>query len=375
MLKIDLLPPRVPRTRANKKLLAALGLLLILALLGNGFMLLNLDTKLKGAKADLEDAQKRANVVRDVEKKTGEISGRLKPIADKVKFIRQADECGYPYWDRFYEIAEYIYGGAELHMFGIMAQGAGGLVGEGDPEALYHVSGPSGTDCGFAVTVKNPNECGRFILNLIRCPELSEIRISGDLPDGRLVMASWPQILLEWNLPPISLPFSTSQLQGLQLPGVGGGGMGGGMGGEGMAGGMPGEGMGGGMPGEGAGGPGMMGGGPGGGGGMGGMMGGGQGVTGLMPQPRLDESIDLLVTCQLNRPVRVPSPPGVGAGAAAPGAAPGGPGAPGAMPGEMPGGPPGGGMPGEAAGGPPGGGPPGGAPGAGDEEEAVEDEE
>jgi len=319
VLKIDLLPARIPRARTNKRILALLGLVLIAALLGFGFLMTTTQAKLAAANEELQKATEEANKVTAIENETQAIRARLQPIADKVKFCEQADECGYPYWERFYAINEFIYGGAEMRFFGIMSRNAPGLVGDGSPEALYHVSGPAGTDCAFAVRVKNTNEFARFILNLIRCPEISDIRIQGSVPPGRVIAAQWPRILQQWNLPNLGIP--TGSIQGLNLgagaAGAPAGGAPGGMpGGEappsevpGAAGGAP-------TPGAGAGG----------------------GAVGLAPQPRLDGSIDILVTCQLVHPILVPQPPGGAAGAPAAGAGPGpaGPG-PAAGPGPGPG--------------------------------------
>lgn len=376
MLRIDLLPPGVRRARTNKKLLALIVLLLVPVALGVLFYATTLQSKLTGLQADYTKVKEEADKVRATEAETGGIRGRLQPIADKISFIRQADECGYPYWERFFEIAEYIYGGAELRFFGIMAHAAGGLVGGGDPEALYQQTGPSGgsPDCAFGVTVKNANECARFMLNIIRCPEVSNLRISGTIPSGRAIAAKWPQILQQWNLPSLG-GIPTMNVEGLSFSGGGGGGGAAGGGMPGMEGGampagdmgaMPG-GPGGGMPG-----------GPGGDMGMGGRggMGGGGGAASSVVQPRLDGSIDLLITCQLNKPIMVPSPPGLGGAAAAGGMGAGGMMGPGGGMGSMPGGDMGGmpggagGPPGGGAGGPPGGeaaaGPPGGG-GGGDE--------
>lgn len=315
MLKIDLLPARIPRARTNKKILALLGLLLIAALLGFGFLMTTAQTKLAAANVELQKATEEANKVTAIESETQAIQSRLQPIADKVKFCEQADECGYPYWERFFAINEFIYGGAEMRFFGIMSRNAPGLVGDGSPEALYHQAGPAGTDCAFAVRVKNTNEFGRFILNLIRCPEISDIRIQGAVPGGRVITARWPQILQQWNLPNFGIP--TGAIQGLAL----------GAGAPAAAGGAPG-----GMPGEGAMGPGgepmpaEVSGGP-----MGGAPGGGAAPSGLTLQPRLDGSVDILVTCQLVHPIMVPQP--ASGAAAAPAAAGPGPAGPGPGPG------------------------------------------
>lgn len=345
VLKIDLLPARIPRARTNKKILALLGLLLIAALLGFGFLMTTAQAKLAAANEELQKATEEANKVTAIENETQAIQARLQPIADKVKFCEQADECGYPYWERFYAINEFIYGGAEMRFFGIMARNAPGLVGDGSPEALYHVSGPAGTDCAFAVRVKNTNEFARFILNLIRCPEISDIRIQGSVPAGRVITARWPQILQQWNLPNFGIP--TGSIQGLNLGAGGGAPAGaapGGMpGGEALASEAPGGG-GGGVP-----------------------MGGGAATpaAGVAAQPRLDGSIDILVTCQLVHPILVPQPASGAAAAPAGGAGPGAPG-----PGPGPAGPSAGeGPPPSEGGGGGGSAPPPKAKGGGGEEE------
>ena len=162
MLRVDLLPVRIPRARTNRVLLVAILVLLGASVLGVLGMVGQKTAELNRANDELTQQKTAADAVRAVESETGTVQGRLKPIADKIKFIDQADECGYPYWERFAEVNEYIYGGAQVHWFGIQAHPASGLVGDGSPEALYNVSGGMGTDCAFAVTVKNPNEFGRF---------------------------------------------------------------------------------------------------------------------------------------------------------------------------------------------------------------------
>ncbi|MCE5216422.1 hypothetical protein LLH03_05235 [bacterium] len=313
-----------------------MGLLLAAAVLGFGFLFTTLQTSIGRKNQELADATKLADEVRKLESEVSAKKGRLQPIADKVAFIDQADECGYPYFDRMYKILEFIYGGAELRFFGIMAHNSGGLVGDGSREALYHVGGPAGSvDCAFGVRIKNTNEFGRFILNLIRCPEITDVRISGAVPAGRVVAARWPQILQQWNLPYFGIP--TGALQGLSLGGGGGA--------QGAAGGAPEGGMPtgaeAGSPSEASGMPTE----PGAGGGPA-AMGGAAAMQALSVQPALDGSIDVLVTCQLVHPIMVPQP---ASGAAA---------APAGGPGGAPGGAPAG------AGGPPGGAPPGGEAGA-----------
>ena len=313
-IKIDLLPKSVKYARVNKVLLIAVVAALAVGLLALGSM----DAKLRG---DIADAEKRletvtaeAQAVQSLETQVATNRSRLKPIADKVQFIEAADECGYVYWERFYSVIEYIYGGAELHFFAILGQPfQPSNVTDFSPEALFHLAPAGSTDCAFAVTVKNPNEFARFMLNLMRCPEISDIQVTGSVPSGRVIAAQWPVMLQQWNLPQFQMPTFNFPLAGVTGGGAGGGG---GMGGAGMdmggGPGMGGPGMGGGME---------MGGGP-------GMGGGGAGAgAGVAQQPRLDAPIEVLITCRLAKSVGIPMPPqGAAAGGAAPAGGMGGPG-------------------------------------------------
>ena len=332
-IKIDLLPKSVKYARVNKVLLIAVVAALAVGLLALGSM----DAKLRG---DIADAEKRletvtaeAQAVQSLETQVATNRSRLKPIADKVQFIEAADECGYVYWERFYSVIEYIYGGAELHFFAILGQPfQPSNVTDFSPEALFHLAPAGSTDCAFAVTVKNPNEFARFMLNLMRCPEISDIQVTGSVPSGRVIAAQWPVMLQQWNLPQFQMPTFNFPLAGVT---GGGPGMGGGM---------------------------EMGGGP-------GMGGGGAGAgAGVAQQPRLDAPIEVLITCRLAKSVGIPMPPqGAAAGGAAPAGGMGGPGMGGpGMGGPGMGGPEmGGGMPGPGGPGGGGGAPPGAPAGGG----------
>jgi hypothetical protein len=408
VLKIDLLPARVLRARSNRVTLVLLALVLVCVVAGLAFVYLGAKQKVGKANEELAKVTTLAQEVDKITAETSTIAGRLKPIADKIAFIAQADECGYPYWDRFYEVNEYIYGQAQVLAFAIAADKApAGPVGDGTPEALYNLSGPGGsTDCGFLVYMKDGRDLARFILNMIRCPVLSDIRFMSFSGGGGAASFDVGQgLAIRQDM--VSLAPPTTSGGGQAAPGAAGagaragagpgamggappgggvggpGGMGGGMAGGpaamaggaagamgagmggGMAGGMPGGMPGGGM---GAGAPGGMMGGP------GGAAGGGRGAAAATggatysvslprPQPQLLRPIVLAVTGKLARPIRVPQPPAGGGGAAAGGGAAGGMGggmmggmgggmgAPGGMSGGMPGGVAGPGAPGGSAGG------------------------
>jgi len=126
--------------------LVLLALVLVCVVAGLAFVYLGAKQKVGKANEELAKVTTLAQEVDKITAETSTIAGRLKPIADKIAFIAQADECGYPYWDRFYEVNEYIYGQAQVLAFAIAADKApAGPVGDGTPEALYNLSGPGGS--------------------------------------------------------------------------------------------------------------------------------------------------------------------------------------------------------------------------------------
>lgn len=290
MLKVDLLPAHYTVARRNKKVI----ILSIPMLVGVGLawllVMVSMNSTIAKIQAEYDDTKTQADVVRKLQGETEAKKGELAPIQAKVDFILAADKSGGQFWERFHQINRYIYDRALVTSFSITP-----------PDSV-----------SFNVTLDTTEDAGRFILNLIRCPYITGISISGSPSQG-------------------------GQIQG--LGGTAAAGAPGGGGPEGMPGGPPGA-----MPGAPGAPPGMPGGAPGGG----------------APAPSGPGPITFSVTAKLVQPLSIPTPPsaGGGGGAAGPEGMPGGP--PGA-PGGPPGGP--GGPPGAGPGGPPGGpGGPGGAP-------------
>jgi len=300
LLKIDLLPSHFAAARAAKSMLVVMVLVLLLTILGCFGMLMMKNSELAQVTREHEDWKQKADEVRGLETKAGAKEALAAPIDAKVTFIEDADGCGEQWFDALEKVNRYIYAQARVTAISIRA-----------PNIVH-----------FEVDVPDTTACGRFVLNLIRCPDISGIRVGGAPPSGEGIGPN-------------------ARASG----GGGGAAMGGmpGMGEPGM-GGMPG-GPPGGMPG----GPGM------------GMM---PGMGGGAPSAGASTAagpIHLSVDATLNAPLSTPAPGGGAAGAA--------PGGMGAMGGAMPG--MAGGMPGMAGPGgptstPPGAGPPGaGPPGAG----------
>ncbi len=308
MLKLDLLPAHYTIARRNRKVI----FMSIPLIVGVAFLWLlvtmQLSHTIARTQAELEETKAEADKVRKLQEETEKKKAELQPIQDKVDFIMAADKSGRPYWERFHEINKFIYERAIMTRFAITP--------------------PSSVS--FEVELETTEDAGRFILNLIQCPAITGISISGQPAQGGVIEG---------------VSGAASAAAGPGGPGAPG------MPGPGAPG-MPPEAMGG-MPGPG--GPGM----PGPGGPPAGGAPAGRGAQG---------PIRLTVTATLTQPITVPQPPGAAPAGGAMMGGPGGPGAPMGEPGMMgggPGGPPGAGPPPGEAGGPPGAGPPAGPKGGG----------
>lgn len=161
MLKIDLLPRQIAIARTNKILIALIIVLLLVEVGALGAVLLGVKARQGEVATELEEQTRIANEVEGLEREIGQKEGELKPIQDKIDFIAAADTCGEQYWDRFHAINEYIYERAQMTRFSITM-----------PNSV-----------NFTVIVGDTTEAARFVLNLVHCPTLSNISVSG-LPAG-----------------------------------------------------------------------------------------------------------------------------------------------------------------------------------------------
>lgn len=274
MLKVDLLPAHYAIARRNRKtIFLSIPLLVGVAVLWL-LVMVKMNNDITKTTAELEETTRQADGVRKLQDETKAKQAELTPIQDKVKFVQAADVSGLPFFDRFDKINQYIYDKSVVRNFSITPPGA----------------------VTFSVELANTEDAGRFILNLIRCPFITGISISGS-------------------------------------PGVGGTIAGeGGAAAPAAAGGPAGE-------------PGMPGMSPDAGGPAPGAPAGGAPAAGTVAGP-----IQLSVTATLVEPITIPTPPS-GAPAAGPEGAggPGGPGGPPSGPGGPPSGP--GGPPGDGGGG------------------------
>ena len=279
MLKIDLLPAHYAVARRNKKtIFLSIPLLVGVALLWL-LVMVQTNKNITTATADLDKATTDAKAVLKVQDDTKARQAELDPIQAKVKFVQDADVSGLPFWDRFHKINQYVYDRALVRNFTITPPGS----------------------VSFSAELTSTEDAGRFILNLIRCPYITGISISGSPGVSGAIEGAGGA----------SAPAAASP------GGAGGPGMPGMAGGPGMPGGPPG-------------GPGMPGGAPGGPGGA------APAAAGAAQGP-----IVLSVTATLVEPIAIPAPPSPAPPAGAGGMeGPGGPGGPGGPAGPAgPGGP------------------------------------
>ncbi len=160
MLRIDLLPRHFAIARKNKALLALLVVLLILAGAGWMFQAKSLSAQIEKVAEEDEALQP---TLTQVDKYTGDAEAKqaeLAPIKTKVDFADEADKSGRGYWKAFHDINEYISRDAQMTRFSV-----------------------SGNSVSFEVRLEGTVAAGKFIINLLRCPVISGISVSG-LPGG-----------------------------------------------------------------------------------------------------------------------------------------------------------------------------------------------
>ncbi len=216
MLKIDLLPKHFRIARTNKRILT-IGIML-LVVVGGGFWLKY--KAIRGEIVNVEQAiaqvQPIATEVGELETEISEKQGWLDPIQAKLVFVENADKTGDDYFDRFHSINDYIWKGAQMSSFSItsgggVAGGVGGVMGPGmrgpgmgGPGTAQPTGGTAST-VQFTVEVRGDAGVGRFLLNLLRCPDLTNITYSG-VPGGRSITAAGAGAAMTATAGPLGMP-------------------------------------------------------------------------------------------------------------------------------------------------------------------------
>ncbi len=167
MLKIDLLPKHFGIARTNKRIIT-IGIILLIVV-GGGFWLKY--KAIRGEIVNVEEAiaevQPTADEASKLETEISEKQGWLDPIKAKLVFVENADKTGDDYFDRFHSINEYIWEAAQMSSFSITGGGS----------------------VQFTVEVRGDAGVGRFLLNLLRSPDLTSITYSS-VPGGQSIEAS-----------------------------------------------------------------------------------------------------------------------------------------------------------------------------------------
>ncbi len=166
MLKIDLLPRHFAIARLNKKLIVVVVIALIAVA---GFWLFRVNTlkaTIAETQAKLDEVKVIADKVRGLEQEASQKESELAPIQEKVDFVAAADESGGQFWDRFHAINKYISNEAQMSDITI-----------------------SDSAVEFNVTIRGTLGVARFLLNLLRCPDISDITYSG-ISSGAGVIAA-----------------------------------------------------------------------------------------------------------------------------------------------------------------------------------------
>lgn len=171
MLRIDLLPPSIARGRRNVRIAVLGGGAILAALIVMFLWLSQVKANVAATQAELQEVKQKADYVREKQNEAKSKQAELDPIQAKIDFVNEAEESGDQFFDRFYKINEYIYARAQMTEFSISP-----------PDSV-----------SFSVRLNGTSEAGRFVLNLIRCPHLAGIQISG-MPGGPSVEPAGSQL-------------------------------------------------------------------------------------------------------------------------------------------------------------------------------------
>jgi len=162
VLKIDLLPRHFAVARKNKALLALFAVLLMVAAAAWLFQAKSLAAQIDKVKADTEALQPTLQLVDKLTQDTQAKQAELAPIKAKVDFANEANKSGRGFWKAFHAINDYIWENVQVSNFSITPPGS----------------------VAFTATVRGTVGAGRFLMNLLRCPAITSIRMNG-LPAGQ----------------------------------------------------------------------------------------------------------------------------------------------------------------------------------------------
>ena len=157
MLKIDLLPKRFAVARRNLRLVVLVAVLLV----ASGAIWLFRATAINAEKMEYQrktaELQPTLHEIATLTAETQAKQGELAPIKAKVDFAKAADNTGPAFWRAFHAVNQYVWSEGQVSSFAITPPGS----------------------VSFTVQVRGTMGAARFLLNLLRCPALTNINMNG----------------------------------------------------------------------------------------------------------------------------------------------------------------------------------------------------
>ena len=210
MLRVDLLPRVIVQGRRNVTMAMFCLIAVVVTAVVMFLALQQVKNNIAQTEVKLADATQRADEVRKIKNEATAKDGELAPIQAKLDFVDAADASGDQFFDRFWKINEYIYARPQMTSF--------------------EISPPASVS--FTVQIADTTEAGRFLLNLIRCPHIAGIQISGMPagetvePTGSAVMRTMEEVIT-FNVTatltePVEIPEPPAGAAAAAAPGAGG---------------------------------------------------------------------------------------------------------------------------------------------------------
>jgi len=202
VLRVDLLPKVIVQGRRNVTVTMFCLIGIVVTAIVMFLMLQQVKNNIAQTEEKLADAKQRADAVRKIKNEAKAKDAELAPIQAKIDFVDAADASGEQFFDRFWKINEYIYSRAQMSSF--------------------EISPPASVK--FTIQIADTTEAGRFLLNLIRCPHITGIQISGmpagDTvePTGSTVMRTIGSTVMRTMEEVITFNVSATLTEGVEIP-------------------------------------------------------------------------------------------------------------------------------------------------------------
>ncbi len=194
MLRVDLLPKVIVQGRRNVTVTMFCLIGIVVTAIVMFLMLQQVKNNIAQTEEKLADAKQRADAVRKINNEAKAKDAELAPIQAKIDFVDAADASGEQFFDRFWKINEYIYSRAQMSSF--------------------EISPPASVK--FTIQIADTTEAGRFLLNLIRCPHITGIQISG-MPAGDTVEPTGSTVMRTME-EVITFNVSATLTEGVEIP-------------------------------------------------------------------------------------------------------------------------------------------------------------